>query len=66
MRKLVVRHVNQAPIKVPVMVEPNNRVRSIKEFLRKENIKKVTQELLQELTFKVKNHIQNRKTGSAA
>ena len=41
-------------------------VQSIKEYVRKENIQKVTQELLQKLTFRVNNHIQNRKTGSAA
>ena len=34
--------------------------------MRKENIKKVTQELLQEVTFKVNNLVQNEKTGSAA
>ena len=33
--------------------------------MRKENINKVTQELLQELTFKVNSHVQNEKKGSA-
>ena len=36
-------------------------VRTLKEILRKEKISKITLELLQKLTFKANNHIQDEK-----
>ena len=41
-------------------------VQSIKQFLRKEGIQRVTQDLLQKICFKVNNHTQSGKAGSAA
>ena len=41
-------------------------VRTLKEILRKEKISKITLELLQKLTFKANNHIQDAKKGSPA
>ena len=38
-------------------------VKSIKSFLRKEGIQRVTQELLQRICFKVNNHVQDGITG---
>ena len=66
MSKLGVKHVKSSAYNSASNGGAERTVHSIKEFLRKENIKKVTQELLQELTFKVNNHVQNEKTGSAA
>ena len=41
-------------------------VQHIKSFLRKENIEKVSQELLNKICFKVNNHVQDELTGSPA
>ena len=66
MRKLGIRHVKSIAYNSASNGGAERTVRSIKEFLRMENIKKVTKELLWELTFKENNHVQNGKTGSEA
>ena len=65
-KKLGVKHVKSRAYNTSSNGGAELIVHSIKEFLRKENNKKITQELLQELTFKVNNYVQNEKTDSAA
>ena len=62
MNRLGVKHVKASAYNSSSNGEAEREVRSIKEYLRKENIQKVTQELLQKLTFKVNNHVQNGRT----
>ena len=55
MRKLGIRHVKSIAYNSASNGGAERTVWSIKEFLKKENIKNGSQELLQELTFKVNN-----------
>ena len=66
MHRLGVKHVKASAYNSSSNGGAERVVRSIKLYLRKKNIQKVTQELLQKLTFQVNNHIQNGKTGSVA
>ena len=66
MKELGVEHVKSSAYNSPSNDGAERTVQSIKSFLRKENIQKVTQELLQTICFKVNNHVQDTLTGSAA
>ena len=59
-----VRHVKSSAYNSASNSGAERTVRSIEEFFRKENIKKITLDLL--LTFNINNHVQNEKKGSAA
>ena len=66
MNRLGVKHVKASAYNSSSNGGAERVVRSIKEYLRKENIQKVTQELLQKLTFQVNNHVQNGRTCTVA
>ena len=66
MKELGVDHVKSSPYNSPSNGGAEQTVQSIKSFLRKENIQKVTQELLHKICFKVNNHVQDALTDSAA
>ena len=65
MHRLGVKHLEESAYNSSSKGGAERVLRSIKEYLRKENIQRVTQELLQKLTFRVTNKTQNGKSGSA-
>ena len=66
MKELGVEHVKSSPYNSPSNGGAARTVQHIKSFLRKENIEKVSQELLNKICFKVNNHVQDALTGSPA
>ena len=66
MKELGVEHVKSSLYNSPSKGGAERTVQSIKSFLRKENIQKVSQELLHKICFKVNNHVQDALTGSPA
>ena len=66
MEDLGIEHRKSSPYNSPSNGGAERTVQHIKSFLRKENIEKVSQELLNKICFKVNNHVQDELTGSLA
>ena len=66
MEDLGVEHRLSSPYNSSSNGAAERTVRHIKSFLRKENIERVSQELLNKICFKVNNHVQDELTGSPA
>ena len=66
MEDLGIEHRQSSPYNSPSNGGAERTVQHIKSLLRKENIEKVSQELLNKICFKVNNHVQDELTGSPA
>ena len=66
MEDLGIEHRKSSQYNSPSNGGAERTVQHIKSFLRKENIEKVSQELLNKICFKVNNHVQDELTGSPA